>query len=172
MPPDIRRTGKLVLGVTTSSSCQMRWARASGSLRSRKMLLPLRQERSIMLPVMPIEPTRPMPSRSSGTKLMATPLLRMSMGSMPTRFFSSLVSGAMYVTVPEAMGYRPAMDSSSSRWPEPAIPAMPSTSPALMSNVTLSKRLTPSSSNTVRPSTFRRGVTLTGVGRLMFRATL
>ena len=44
-----------------------------------------------MLPVMPMEPTRPMPSRSSGTKDMAMPCLRMSMGSMPTRFSVSAV---------------------------------------------------------------------------------
>ena len=36
-----------------------------------------------MLPVMPMEPTSPMPSRSSGTKAMDTPHLRMAMGSMP-----------------------------------------------------------------------------------------
>ena len=87
----MRRTGKEVLGVTTSSSSQMRFASASGSLRLTKGLLPLRQERSIMLPVMPIEPTRPMPSLSSGTKDIAIPFLRISIGSKPTRLrpFSS-----------------------------------------------------------------------------------
>ena len=82
-----------MLGVTTSSSFQMFMASSFGSLRLTNTPLPFFQERSIMLPVMPMEPTRPIPRRSSGTKLMATPLLRMSMGSMPTRFFSSLVSG-------------------------------------------------------------------------------
>ena len=37
LPPDMRRTGKLVLGVTTPSSSQMRFASASGSLRLRKI---------------------------------------------------------------------------------------------------------------------------------------
>ena len=90
----MRRTGKFVLGVTTPSSFQMRFASASGSLRFKKMLAPFLQERSIMLPVMPIEPTRPMPRRSSGTKDMAMPLLRISMGSRPTSSFGALPSGA------------------------------------------------------------------------------
>ena len=64
------------------------------------------------------------------------------------------------------------MDSRSSRWPLPATPAMPSTSPALTVKLTLSRRLTPSSSNTVKPSSTRRGVTFTGSGRSMFRLTL
>ena len=63
------------------------------------------------------------------------------------------------------------MDSSSSRWPLPAMPAMPSTSPALTVKLTSSRRLTPSSSNTVKPSSTRRGVTFTGSGRSMFRLT-
>ena len=48
-----------------------------------------------MLPVMPMEPTRPMPRRSSGTKDMAMPLLRMSIGSMPHELFvGALPSGS------------------------------------------------------------------------------
>ena len=94
LPPDMRRTGKFVLGVTTPSSFQMRFASASGSLRFKKMLAPLRHERSIMLPVMPIEPTRPIPRRSSGTNDMAIPFLRMFMGSRPTSCLGLSAPGA------------------------------------------------------------------------------
>ncbi len=37
-----------------------------------------------MLSVMPMEPTRPMPKRSSGTKAMATPAFLICMGVLPT----------------------------------------------------------------------------------------
>ena len=93
------RGGAIVLAlivcaiVTTPSSSQMRLASASGSLRLTNTPLPLRQERSIMLPVMPIEPTRPMPSRSSGTNDMEMPLLRIFIGSRPTSSFSAPPSG-------------------------------------------------------------------------------
>ena len=93
LPPDIRRTGNSVLGVTTSSSFQISMARALGSLRLTKTPCPFLQERSIMFPVMPMEPTRPMPSRSSGTKAMATPAFLICMGVLPTRFEGSRPSG-------------------------------------------------------------------------------
>ena len=93
LPPDIRRTGKSVLGVTTSSSFHTRRASSLGSFRLRKTPGPFFQERSIIFPVMPIEPTRPMPSRSSGTKAMATPAFRICMGVLPTRLAGGCPSG-------------------------------------------------------------------------------
>ena len=56
------------------------------------------------------------------------------------------------------------MDSSSSRWPEPAMPAIPKISPPRAVKPTPSSFFTPSASSTVRPSTVRRGLGSTEVG--------
>ena len=82
-----------MLGVTTSSSFQMFMASSFGSLRLTNTPLPFFQERSIMLPVMPIEPTRPMPRRSSGTKASATPDFLICIGVLPTSSDSGAPSG-------------------------------------------------------------------------------
>ena len=46
-----------------------------------------------MFPVMPMEPTRPIPSRSSGTNAIATPAFLICMGVLPTRLVDSFPSG-------------------------------------------------------------------------------
>ena len=93
LPPDSRRTGKSTLGVTTSRLSFTFSASALGSFRSTNTPLPRRQERSIMFPVMPMPPTRPIPSRSSGTKAMATPACLICMGVLPTSSWGPAPSG-------------------------------------------------------------------------------
>ena len=63
------------------------------------------------------------------------------------------------------------MASSSSFWPEPAMPATPRISPPMAVKVTWSSLVTPSLSTTVRSLTARRSVGFTGSGRSMFRDT-
>ena len=89
----------------------------------RKTPGPFFQERSIIFPVMPIEPTRPMPSRSSGMKDMEMPFSRMALGLRPTML------SPLWIIMPLSIGRRPAMASHSSFWPQPAIPATPRISP-------------------------------------------
>ena len=86
-----------------------------------------------------------MPKRSSGTKAMATPAFLICMGVLPTSSEAGLPSGVNRME-PSATGCRPAMASSSSRWPEPAMPAMPRISPPRAVKETLSNRFTPSPS--------------------------
>ena len=65
-----------MLGVTTSSSFHDLHGQLVGVLAVDEGALALAPgSASIMLSAMPMEPTRPMPSRSSGTKAMATPAL-------------------------------------------------------------------------------------------------
>ena len=74
LPPDRRRIGVLRLGVATSSSLTTFSAIRRGLLRSVKNECPLRNVRSIMLSDKSMLPTKPMPSRSSGTKESETPM--------------------------------------------------------------------------------------------------
>ena len=112
LPPDSRRTGvgagrdhlqllHDVLGQSVRAPC------GPGNA------WPLRQERSIMLSVMPIEPTRPMPSRSSGTKDMATPFAGCPWGPCPQ---------ILVVRPWGRIGHGPEAWAQDRRWP-PAAPA-------------------------------------------------
>ena len=103
MPPESRRTGNSTLGVTTSRLSFTFRASSLGSFRLTKAPFPFRQERSIMLPVIPMPPTRPIPSRSSGTKARDTPACLICMGVLPTRSKVSFPSG-VYRIDPLAMG--------------------------------------------------------------------
>ena len=114
--------------------------------------LPSFHDLSCMLPVMPIDPTSPIPSLSSGTKAMPIPVSRIFFGVLPTSS-TSLPSLPMKRTLPALTGYRPVMASRSSFCPEPEMPATPSISPVYAVNDTESSRLIPSSSTHVRPST-------------------
>ena len=87
-PPDSLRTGVVTPGVTTSSSSMICSARLLGVFLSAKKGRPFRYPLSIMLSVMSMEPTSPMPSLSSGTKESFTPSLLMAEAAMPSRFFS------------------------------------------------------------------------------------
>ena len=112
-----------------------------------------------------------MPNRSSGTKERSRPLRMISSGSMPLSRHS-LPSGSMYVILlPSSSFCRPEMASSSSFWPEPAMPAMPRISPPMAVKVTSSSILTPSLFLMVRCSTLRRSVWFSLSGRSMFSET-
>ena len=125
-----------------------------------------------MLPVMPIVPTRPMPSRSSGTNERATPISRMAFGLRPTSSSFLPLFGSINVIEPPTGTSSPAIASSSDFWPAPAMPAMPKISPLQTSKETPSSVFAPYLSTQLRSFTRRRGVGLTGSMRSISRSTL
>src|SRR6056297_2814087 len=102
------------------------------------------------LSTMSIEAIRPIPSLSSGTKLMLIPIFMISLGLFPTRL------DLLNLIFPLCIFCKPAIASQSSFCPLPATPATPKTSPLLKSNVISFNTLTCSSSLTVRPLTLSK----------------
>ena len=170
-PPLILLTGNSVLGVTTSRSSHIFLANFSGSFLLKKMDLPFLQDLNIMLLVIPMEPTRPIPSLSSGTKAIPTPSCLIFIGARPTSSFLSPLFGSIYSMEPDLMGYRPVMHSKSSFCPLPAMAATPRISPEFAVKETLSSLVMPSPSTQVRPFISILGSGLGYLGLSIFKVT-
>ena len=114
-------------------------------------------------------PTSPMPSLSSGTNESLTPRSLISTGDFCIRSTSaSPLFGSKYKISPPAVFCSPAMASSNSLCPLPAIPAIPSISPERAVNDTSSSAFMPSRFKTVRFLTTSLSLTFSGSALSMF----
>ena len=117
-----------------------------------------------------MEPTSPIPRRSSGTNEWRTPSSLICAASYLARSISS-PSGEWKMTLPDESFVRPAMASNNSFCPLPEIPATPSTSPPNASKDTFSRTCSPSSFVQVMLLIVRRFFKSCGIGRLISRET-